>query len=219
MKIMHIEAKSDVDVKKAVEKAVDKLPNKVGLVATIQFKHKLKDIKELLEEKGKKAVIGGQILGCDVSAAEKIKDKVDTFLYIGSGNFHPLSVALETGKKVVTANPLTNEVGRIKKKDIEKYKKQQRGALIKFLSSKKIGILVSTKPGQERMKKALYLKKKLEAKGKECYIFLDNTLNPAEFENFPFIECWINTACPRFADEKKGVINYEKVEEEIKRMD
>ncbi len=219
MKIMNIKAKSDVDVKKTVEKAAEKLPDKIGLVATIQLKHKLKEIKKLLENKGKKAFIGGQILGCDVGAAEKIKDKVDAFLYVGSGNFHPLGVALETGKKVVTANPLTDEISRIKKKDIEKYKKQQKGLLIKFLSSKKIGILVSTKPGQERMKKALELKKKLEAKDKECYIFLDNTLNPAEFENFPFIESWINTACPRFADDKKGVINYEKVEEEIKRMD
>jgi len=213
MEIMHIESKSDVDVKKAVEKAADKLPNKVGLVATIQFKHRLKYIKELLRDKGKKAIIGGQILGCDVGAAEKIKDKVNAFLYVGSGEFHPLGVALETGKTVITANPLTDEVSRIKKEDIEKYKKQQKGAWMKFLASKNIGILVSTKPGQENMDKALELKKKLEAKNKNCYIFLDNTINPGEFDNFPFIESWVNTACPRFADGKRGVINYEKIQE------
>ena len=76
------------------------LPKKVGLVTTVQHKHELKKIKELIEKTGKKTVIGGQILGCDVNAAKKIKSKVDAFLYIGSGEFHPLGVALETNKKV-----------------------------------------------------------------------------------------------------------------------
>ena len=88
------------------------------------------------------------------------------------------------------------------------------GALIKYLSSKEIGIIVSTKPGQNKLKKALELKKKI--KDKNCHIFLADTVNPAEFENFPFIECWINTACQRFADDKKGVLNYELVEKAIK---
>ena len=90
---------------------------------------------------------------------------------------------------------------------------QQKGALLKFLSSKEVGIIVSTKPGQEKLKKAFELKNKL--KDKNCHVFLADTIDPAEFENFPFIECWVNTACPRFADEKKGVVNYELVEESL----
>ena len=79
---------------------------------------------------------------------------------------------------------------------------------------KEIGIIVSTKPGQERLKKAFDLKKRI--KDKNCYIFAADTINPAEFDNFNFIECWINTACPRFADDKKGVINYELVEKALR---
>ena len=74
----------------------------------MQHKHELKKVKEIIEKAGKNAVIGGQILGCDVNAAKKIKNKVDAFLYIGSGEFYPLGVALETGKKVIIANPKTN---------------------------------------------------------------------------------------------------------------
>lgn len=214
MRALFIEAKSNADVKKAVEKSLKFLPKKVGIVTTAQHKHRLKEIKEILEKNKIKAEIGGQILGCDVSKAKKIKNKVDAFLYVGSGRFHPIGVQLETGKKVIMANPLTNEAKVLEKQEVEKIQKQQKGALIKYLSSKEIGIIVSTKPGQNKLKKALELKKKI--KDKKCYIFIADTINPAEFENFPFIECWVNTACPRFADNKKGVLNYELVEKTLK---
>ena len=112
------------------------------------------------------------------------------------------------------ANPFTNEAKVLEKQEVEKIQKQQKGALIKFLSSKEIGIIVSLKPGQNKLKKALELKKKI--KDKNCHIFIADTINYAEFENFPFIESWVNTACPRFADGKKGVLNYELVEKALK---
>jgi len=212
MEAVFIEAKSNVDVKKVIEKAMKQLKGKIGIITTSQHKHELKKVQKIL---GDKAVIGGQILGCEVSAAKKVAKEVNAFLYIGSGEFHPLGVALETGKKVVIANPLTNEVSEIDKKDVEDYKKKQKGALLKFLSSKEIGIVVSTKSGQENLKKAIELKKKL--KDKNCYVFLTDLINSAEFDNFPFIESWVNTACPRFADDQTGVINVEMVEETFKR--
>jgi 2-(3-amino-3-carboxypropyl)histidine synthase len=214
MKSLFVEARWIGKIEPVIEKAIKLLPKKVGLITTIQHKHELKKIKEMIEKSGRKAVIGGQILGCDVSNAKKIEKEVDAFLYIGSGEFHPLGVALETNKEVIKANPLANEISKIKKEDVEAYNKRQKGALLRFLSSKEIGILVSTKPGQENLKKALELKNKI--KDKNCYIFAADTINEAEFENFPFIECWINTACPRFADHKKGVVNYELVEKTIK---
>jgi 2-(3-amino-3-carboxypropyl)histidine synthase len=204
-----LEAKSTVDVKKAVENAIKLLPKKVGIVTTAQHKHKLNEIKEILEKNGIKAEIAGQVLGCNASNAVKIKEQVDAFLYVGSGRFHPIEVQLETGKKVVMANPFTNEAKVLEKEEVEKVQKQQQGAFMKFLSSKEIGIIVSTKPGQNRMKKAVELKKKL--KDKKCYIFVSDTIDYNELQNFPFIECWINTACPRFADEKKGIVNYNTV--------
>jgi len=85
--------------------------------------------------------------------------------------------------------------------------------LMKYLHAKTVGILVSTKPGQSgnkinipdvKMKSVLEL---INRKDKECYIFAFDTLDPSDLENFPFIECWVNTACPRITDEKKGIIN------------
>ena len=122
MRAMFIEAKSNAGVKKAVEKSIRLLPKKVGIITTAQHKHKLKEIKEILEKNKIKAEIGGQILGCDASSAVKIKNKVDAFLYVGSGRFHPIEVQLETDKKVIMANPLTNEAKVLEKIEVERIK-------------------------------------------------------------------------------------------------
>jgi 2-(3-amino-3-carboxypropyl)histidine synthase len=206
MKTLFIEAKSDIKVKLERE-VIKKLPKRVGLVSTIQHLHALKSIKKQL----KNSVIGGQVLGCDVGAARRIRDKVDAFLYIGTGEFHPLGIALETGKEVYSYNPITKRMGKISKGDVEAYKRRRKGAYMKFLSSKRIGILVSTKPGQNNLRKAFELKRKL--KDKECYIFVADTLHINQLENFPFVECWVNTACPRIVDDSspKRIINFDDV--------
>ncbi len=203
MKIIHIHAKSTADVNLS-ESALNALPARLGVVTTIQHLHKLDEVILQLKE----AVKGGQVLGCNVETAKQISDKVDAFLFIGSGEFHPIAIALETDKKVFKWNPLTQKLSVVKDEDVEKYKKRRKGALARFLSSNKIGILVSTKHGQNRIEKAMEL---AEKKDKEYYIFACDTLNVSDLENFPFIECWVNTACPRIADEKAGIVNVDEL--------
>ncbi len=65
---------------------------------------------------------------------------------------------------------------------------------MKFLNAEKVGILISTKPGQENLKRAIELKKRL--KDKKFYLFLCNEIDARQFENFD-IQAWINTGCPR----------------------
>jgi len=154
------------------------------------------------------------LLGCDVNSAVKIKDDVDAYLYIGSGEFHPLGVALKTGKEVFTFNPVSSVFSKLDKKEIEDYKKIKKSRYVRFLSAENIGILVSTKPGQNSYKKALEIKEKLEKKGKKCFVFVFDTLDVMEMENFPFIDFWVNTACPRIADDKdkKNVIGMNEID-------
>lgn len=199
MKVLNLHAEALVDIR-LPEKEIKKLPGKIGLVTTIQHLDKISDVTAQLPG----SVIGGQILGCDVSAAEKINNDADAFLFIGSGIFHPIAVALKTKRPVFCWNPFSRELSQVDKKDIENYEKKNRASLVKFLSSDRVGILVSTKPGQYNMELALKLKNRGD---KEYYIFQFDTLNPLEFENFPFIQCWVNTACPRIADEKVNIIN------------
>ena len=146
----------------------------------------------------------GQVLGCNASAAEKIKDQVDEWLFVGSGEFHPIQVALKTEQRIWLWNPTTKELGVLGQTRIDAWLKLKQGQLNKFLHAKKVGILVTTKIGQKNLMRALELAKN---KDKEYFIFACDELDMNEFENFPFIDFWVNTACPRIPDQAINMIN------------
>lgn len=192
MKTLFIPAKSKTSILPVLKKV--KLKGKTGTITTIQYLDQVKKLKGY--------IFGGQILGCNIKNAKKLK--VDQYLFIGSGKFHPIYVALKLKKPVYIANPETNEFSKISDTEIQKLEKQLKGKLIKFHSAKKLGIIVSTKPGQNNIKQAIKLKHTLK---KPSFIFITDNLNLDELENFPDIDCWINTACPRI--QGKSIINYE----------
>lgn len=184
----------------------DKLPEKIGLVTTVQFLDYVNEIINFLESHNKivftdkqRQKYDAQLLGCDQGAAIKTDDKVDAFLYIGTGKFHPLGVALRTTKEVYCYDPIHAINYKISQKEVEEYSKHRKGAYLKFLASKEIGVLVSIKPGQNNFRKAIELKEKI--KDKNFYIFAFDTLDFNQIENFPFIGCWVNTACNRILDD------------------
>lgn len=176
------------------------LPKSIALVATVQFLNSLPRLKQHLEKQGKTVIIkgNGQVLGCNTVNATSIQDKVQCFLYVGSGKFHPLAIAisLKKPKSIFIYNPITEEFSKLEENEIIKVLARKRTAKIKFLSAKSYGILVSTKPGQNQLKKAEKLKEKLEKQGKKAYIFMFNDFDIAQLENFPQVEAWINSACP-----------------------
>ncbi len=179
---------------------VKKLPKKVGIVASIQFANQITDIVRQIPG----SVAGGQVLGCNAAMALKLAGKVDAFLFVGSGVFHPINVALQAKKPVFCFNPCTSEFRELDKKEVLSYEKARKGAVLKFLAAKTVGIIVSTKPGQKNLQRALQLKKKGD---KEYFIFACDTFDFRYLEDFKFIDCWVNTACPRLDDKKSGIVN------------
>lgn len=206
MKKIFIHAKSldKIEIKNA-----ETLPEKIGLAASIQFLDQLKPLKNDLEKKGKEVEICGQILGCDATACSR-KD-VEAFLYIGDGRFHPIAISLETGKPVYVL--INGNVQEFDKGLKEEYEKRKKIALMKYLSAENVGVLVSTKPGQNNLEKAREFKK--NQKEKKVYLFMFNDLDFGQLENFPFIEVWVNTACPRLIDDyekfNKPVVNIDEI--------
>jgi 2-(3-amino-3-carboxypropyl)histidine synthase len=205
-----VNAKSNIDILKTVKKAIPKLTGKkIGLISTAQHVHLLKNVRDLLEknnykyfiEKGDSRIYSkGQILGCNFSSATKIKDKVDCYLFIGSGNFHPLGLLLSTEKPVIVCDPFTNE---IRKGELEELKdmilRQRYGAIARSKDSEIFGIIVGSKIGQKRIDLAYKLKEKIESKEKKAYIFNANQISPLNLESFRDIDCFVSTACPRIA--------------------
>lgn len=199
---------------------IERLPNTITLAATMQFLDSLECIKAQLEQAGRQvklfnglhAKYAGQILGCSLNTQED----TDAFLYIGTGEFHPKALLLKQDNPVFCYNPLTQEFRLLAEKDAELLRNRQRGALLRYLDAKNIGIIISTKPGQNRRKEAEALKKKMDKQGKRAYLFIADTLSFSELENFPFIQCWVNTMCPRIglddaSCQEKAIINMDDI--------
>ncbi|MBR9699278.1 2-(3-amino-3-carboxypropyl)histidine synthase [Candidatus Woesearchaeota archaeon] len=177
---------------------------KIALFGSVQF-ITLERVEEQLTElsikiiaaHGKRTSGKYQLLGCDCFANSFSEDisHADAILYIGDGLFHPKALILAQKKiDVIQFNPRTTEMSVLTQADLEKQLKKYKANLTRYVASKKIGILVSTKTGQQYLKNALLLKEKAD---KEYFVFVGDTFDFSEMENYPFIECWVNTACPR----------------------
>lgn len=201
--VVYLEARMPQDLSPAVESAAPMLRSKkVGVITTIQHVHKLDQAVEALRKLGIKGIVGkasgrakypGQVLGCCYTTA-KATD-VDEYLFIGTGKFHPLGIALATGKRVIASDPVTGEVSKI---DPDPMLRRRFAAITRAENAKKFAILVSKKPGQKRMDLARRMKDLGEAKGKDMVlVFLDN-IEPDRLLNLG-VDAAVSTACPRVA--------------------
>jgi 2-(3-amino-3-carboxypropyl)histidine synthase len=218
MKVIFAEARSKERLSEEIIKELAfKLPKRVSILASVQYLHQAKELEKYLKSKGKITLKAknalscyqNQILGCDISGAVKIKDKIDAFLILGS-KFHSILTALKTEKPVFYYSD--GKIEKITDKEISQIKIKQKTALIKFYSLDKIGILVSTKPGQEKLKLAEKIRQKLEKMNKQGIIFITNNIDLSEFENFQ-IPLYINTACPTIIYDSNKIINYSDIPE------
>jgi len=197
----------DIDPLHILEKEIGKLNKfeKIGLVTSLQFVPVMDKVKKYLEKIGKKIFVHktlkypGQILGCCVYPAEIIQDKVDCFLYIGSGKFHPLGVAIKVDKPVFSLDLEKNEIISLEKEKM-KYLKKKAWHNSQLEDAKTVGILVSWKKGQNRIEEATKLKNELEKEGKEVFMIAFDRITKEKLEGLKF-DVLVNMICPRFDDE------------------
>ncbi len=188
MKTLFIPAKINSEVNEKKIQSLN-LPEGTAIAYSIQYKDIAKQIYDILSKKNK---ITGlvQILGC---SKPKFSKDTKAVLLISSGDFHAVSLGFETKLPIYILE--SDKLRKISDEDVYAFEKQKHASYMKFLNSKKVGILVSTKPGQENLKEAIQLKSKL--KGKQSYLFLSNEIDTRQFENFSDVNAWINTSCPR----------------------
>jgi len=165
------------------------LPKKILIAFSIQYKSVAEELKKYLS-KYHEVLDVIQILGC---SKPKIPKETQAILLISSGKFHAISLAYETKIKIFLLE--NNRLIQISDKEIQDLEKHKKNSLFKFLNSEKVGVFISEKFGQEKLKRALNLEENF--KDKKFYFFLANNFNNSEMENFPEISSWINTACPR----------------------
>ena len=181
---------------------IKKEGKRVGLVSTVNYVKELSNVKDYLESEGFEVLIGkgdkrvayaGQVLGCDFSSASSISDKVDFFIFVGEGRFHPLGVAISSEKKVFAF-----DCDGIYSLDEYRNKilKERFGAIFRAKDSKKFGLIVSAKKGQKRMALAKILKRKIEDSGFIADIILMDEVAPDKLYGFDY-DSFVVCACPR----------------------
>ncbi len=198
---------SKAPVTHVVEEAAKHLEGmRVGLLTTAQHANKLDEIARLLEEGGADPLVGygdnrvinpGQLLGCNFTAARTIAERVDAFLYIGSGDFHPIAAAWGLAEMpLFVADPMTSEVRRVDDR-IDELMRQRYAAIAKAQEADSYGILVGTRVGQQRVKYARGLVKLCRRHGKEAHLIALDYFTPEALASFRNMGAFVNTACPR----------------------
>lgn len=202
---LYVEARMTVDPLEAVEGALPKLRFKrVGLATTVQHIGYLEKVAEFLRSRGLRPYIGkpgqrakypGQILGCDFGCARSIADLVDGFIYIGTGRFHPIGIALSTGKDVVIANPVAGDSEELHW-DPDVFLSRRKAMVSRAAACEKFAVVVSTKPGQARFKLATIVADSLKGAGLVAHVLAVDEVAPEELADFD-VDAFVCVACPR----------------------
>ncbi|MDD1684769.1 MAG: diphthamide biosynthesis enzyme Dph2 [Methanoregula sp.] len=197
-KVIFIPYDIDFDVS-LLEKAIPLLHKKtVGLVTTVQHARSIPAMESFLKGRGidvqvvegrGRTPLRGQVLGCCFTTARETG--ADEILFVGTGLFHPIGIALATKARVVALDPLTGNAQEVGGGALLR----RRFAVIeKARGAENIGIIVSTKSGQNRIE----LARRLAGLSLHAVIVTMKEVSPDELLNLGFA-AYVNTACPRLA--------------------
>jgi len=223
MKLHFVEAHAKIKIK-LPDKVMKAIPKNICLATDVQFIKKVDSLTRQLENAGKKVhkLKGAhakhlvQILGCSHIKLD-FPEFTEAFLYVGDGLFHPKALLLGSNKDVYIYNPFSKEFRKLPHSEVAAIKKHEKVAMTTFLHADKIGILITVKPGQMGVQAHLKQIYSIEDKfpDKKFYYLAFDTLDFSQLENFPFVECFVNTACTRLMDDyakfPKPMVNIEQI--------
>ncbi len=196
-----------IDVEQLMEKSTHLLrpAKRIGLGMTLQWLNLLEHIKQALENHGFSVLYGqhkngrlypSQVIGCDYTTVKSIEGQVEKFLIIGSF-FHGLGLSMITDKCVVVADPETmhvEDVAQIKRRTLM----QRYAQICAFRDSRRVGVILCTKPGQKRESLAMSIVSMLRKAGKDAYVLVLNEVDERFLQDEVF-DAYVNTACPRIS--------------------
>jgi len=187
------------------------LPRRLGLVVSVQHLDLVAPLTEALVRGGRSVEVGqgdrrlaypAQALGCNYTSAESIRDRVDAFLFVGTGRFHPLGLAFAVDRPVWSLDPLQGTL----EPPIDRAELIARRQLLvaECRNARRFGILVSSFPGQDRSGMGLALQRRAHAHGLDAEIFVSDRIDPRDLEGRD-VDAYVNTACPRIALDDAGL--------------
>jgi len=180
---------------------------RIGVGLTVQWLDFLDELLMRLRNLGFEPYIGepvgvlryrGQVLGCSYHSLLKLEELVDCYLVIGS-IFHGLGLAIQTRKPTYAGDPHTQRVVNLEE-SVKSLLKSRYSYIQEFKRARRIGVLLSVKPGQKRVKLAVELKKIIEEADKISEIVVVDDVREDYLLDLPH-EAFVNTACPRLSIE------------------
>ena len=204
--VLYIESRSDATLDASVMDVLGDLPQRIGLLATIQYIDLITVMKEILESTGRMVLVGegdrriaypGQVLGCNCSSAESVIDDVDAFLFLGEGDFHPLAAAFGVKKDVIVLNPITKEV-RDMADTRDRILRKRFAAIQSAKGAQSFLVIVCSKVGQDRSAEADEVISKIRSHGLKAYKAVMEEITPMSLMAYR-VDAYVNTACPRVA--------------------
>lgn len=224
--VLYVEARADVSIIEPMKQAVKMLEKEqvIGLASNIQHIHQIDRAREILEENGKKTLIGrpsgwlkypGQVLGCDYGSVRAIADKVDAIIVLSGGDFHALGIPLATGKRTIVVDPFQQTAKDMT--DICRKLLRKRWINIeKFKEARRVGIIVGLKTSQMNISLARRLKELLEEKDISTILICATEVIPESLESFTDLDAYVEISCPRISTDdqeryRKPILNPEEV--------
>lgn len=181
------------------------VPRALGLVASVQHLDLLPKLADALRSLGYRVEVGrgdrrlayaGQALGCNYTGAEEVAGRVDAFLFLGTGRFHPIGLAFAVSKPVWSLDPAQGEL--VPAIDRAGLVARRQLLVAQVRDARSFGILVSTFEGQNRSPTALALQARARAAGRSAEIFISTRIDPADLLGRS-VDAYVCTACPRIA--------------------
>ncbi|HTT25542.1 MAG TPA: diphthamide synthesis protein, partial [Thermoplasmata archaeon] len=181
------------------------LPRRIGLVGSVQHLDLVPALAEAIRATGREVrydsgdhrlAYAAQALGCNYTGAERTAAQVDSLVFVGTGRFHPLGLALAVDRPVYSLDPLQGTL----EPPID------RAALIRsrqllvasVMDARRWGILVSSFPGQHRGGMAQALRARARSHGRSAEILVFGRLDPSDLVGRD-VDAYVSTACPRIA--------------------
>ncbi|MEM4696470.1 MAG: diphthamide biosynthesis enzyme Dph2 [Desulfurococcaceae archaeon] len=196
----------DIDL---IVKALHEIKAKnIGILASTQHVQSLSKLSEFLTNKGFETItpreegfLDGQVIGCYYKHAERISNKIDAYLVVSGGLFHPLGLALIVDKYVFGYDPyrrtIWNATSYAKKILVKRLYLISR---LKYSSIKEICIILGSKPGQFRIDLARRIGEEALMSGFKIHYVVSDKLDfdrMVAIDNALKSNIYVVTSCPR----------------------
>ncbi|QOJ79487.1 diphthamide biosynthesis enzyme Dph2 [Infirmifilum lucidum] len=176
----------------------------LSVVTTVQHVKWLPEWKRALSELGLEVITGsysgfeGLIVGCNYTSLRAS----DAVIVVAGGRFHALGAAIWSGRPTWEVDPYQRRVYKVETVAILS---RRLFSLSRAMEARAFMVLVSTKPGQNRLDVAAKIKRALEEKKRKAVIVVFNDISREQVENFQGFDAYVNTACPRLAIDDESI--------------